>query len=603
MFNQSSSSEDNKTAKDSRDLDTSKTQNDDVTLSFNKESALANPPSSSKRKKPIREKQLSNMSTESTGSTGNQLLDDLNNSKKEYAFVIGAGICLSFNSGYVNGSALSGLLTPSGVIESVSGFTGTYTTSALALADGNMDEFSFHVFMIMSFIFGAFLSSLMTPKTPPYQLAPNYGPTFLVGGVFLTIASILASIQEDDRHFFYFAGAANGIQNGISSMYSANLIRSCHLTGTSTDIGLILGQIVRGHRENFWKLIILCSLASSFWFGGFVSYYSTHRFTHHTLFFNAGFFLFIGVSLVMFIVKEYHISIQEQFDLSSHHKRVNDLSDRSGRSMSSDNGSVLKRMSSDSGLLLRRRKSARRNRMEDMDGDNSKLPDHVLLEQCTQMKRDLEDRALRLLDKIREKERKLSVVPSVKGVSELVSLYRKATRMFQVAGNDHRGKETSKQMDEFLANPITVSILDGSFHVPKDLVTQMSSHSDEIDANDDGFEDNDILAESESTPATKIIASRVAELSMDNVFLGPESATEESSSPKGDASGSLALYEAGDGTDIDNVTLLKGTFDGNASANIDSNVDSNQSCDVPGVHKMIVNANEDFSNVVDEEVV
>jgi len=348
-----------------------------------------------------------------------------------------------------------------------------------------------------------------------------------------------------------------------------------------------------------------------------VSYYSTHRFTHHTLFFNAGLFLFIGISLVMFILKEYHISIQEQFDLSSHHKRANDLSDRSNRSMGSDAGSSLRRMRSENGSLLRRRKSSNKHmRMEDMDNDDySKLPDHVLLERCTKIKRDLEDRALRLLEKIREKERKLAVIPSVKGVSELVSLHRKAARMFQVAGNDHRGKEISKQMDKFLADPITVSILDGSYHVPTDIVSQISDRGDDMDANDDDFEDNDMLTESESIPATNRISSRVSELSMDNMLPGQESVTEKSFPQNGDSSGSLALNEAVDGiiheiqTGIDDVSLLRGGDDCNASGNLDSNINSNQSassvpsCDVSGVKKMFVKANQEFSNIVDGEVV
>jgi hypothetical protein len=127
----------------------------------------------------------------------------------ELAFVTTVGIFLSFNSGYVNGSCLSGLLTPSGMRQSVAAFTGAYTGSALLLADGQFAVFGRQLGMIFSFILGACISGYMTPNATPYRLEPTYGPTFVIGGVFLIIASILAVFERDD-YLFYFAAAANG---------------------------------------------------------------------------------------------------------------------------------------------------------------------------------------------------------------------------------------------------------------------------------------------------------------------------------------------------------------------------------------------------------
>ena len=71
----------------------------------------------------------------------------------------------------------------------------------------------------------------------------------------LIISSTLAALEiEEDQFIFYLASFANGIQNGISSIYSEKLIRSTGLTGTLTDIGIFLGQHLRGNRKNTWKL-------------------------------------------------------------------------------------------------------------------------------------------------------------------------------------------------------------------------------------------------------------------------------------------------------------------------------------------------------------
>ena len=239
-------------------------------------------------------------------------------SQDEFIFVLCAGILLSFNSGYVNGSCLSGFLMidESMVKQSVAGFTGVYTASALALADGNTDSFGFQVSMILSFITGSCISGFLTPKPTPYRLEPSYGPTFFIGAIFLTTASLLVMACDDDhrdckdeRCFFYFAAAANGIQNGISSMYSANLIRSTHLTGTSTDIGLYVGQLLRGETKHVWKLLVLICLAASFWLGGLISFWATKYFHQFSLLFNAGLYILIGIGFVCFLVHEHHISI------------------------------------------------------------------------------------------------------------------------------------------------------------------------------------------------------------------------------------------------------------------------------------------------------
>lgn len=137
--------------------------------------------------------------------------------RHEFEFVLTVGVVLSFNAGYVNGACLSGLLTPNGVQQSVAGFTSAYTIAALGLADGNIDVFGRQSCMILSFILGSCISGAMTPNARPHRLEPNYGSTFLIGGTFLIVASVLAAVDEEE-YFFYFAAAANGIQNGMSSL-------------------------------------------------------------------------------------------------------------------------------------------------------------------------------------------------------------------------------------------------------------------------------------------------------------------------------------------------------------------------------------------------
>ncbi len=123
------------------------------------------------------------------------------------------------------------------------------------------------------------------------------------------IASAIFGVTiPDGRALYYFAAMANGLQNGMTSTYSANLIRTSHLTGTSTDIGLIAGQMLRGNKKNYWKFKVLVGLAASFWLGGLISFYSAQRFLTQSLWFSAALYLLVGMTHCFYVVLSQHVS-------------------------------------------------------------------------------------------------------------------------------------------------------------------------------------------------------------------------------------------------------------------------------------------------------
>ena len=229
---------------------------------------------------------------------------------REYIFVVFVGALLSFNTGFVNGSCLTGFVAPSGLRMQVSGFTTPYTLSALGLAMGDFDTFRFQLCLILSFIFGSFIAGFLTPRATTYRIEPSYGPTFLIGAALLGVSSILSALEANEDFIFYLAATSCGVQNGISSTYSSNLIRSSGMTGSSTDIGIFLGQLARGNYANAWKLVVLFVLAVSFYAGGVVSFFATREFTTLSLLFNSALFLLIGLLLVAFLCYELNISFR-----------------------------------------------------------------------------------------------------------------------------------------------------------------------------------------------------------------------------------------------------------------------------------------------------
>lgn len=68
----------------------------------------------------------------------------------------------------------------------------------------------------------------------------------------------------------YLVCLACGLQNGMCTTFSGAVIRTTHVTGILTDIGLVIGQAIfhQRTRKHLWKLKILIPLYASFCCGG-----------------------------------------------------------------------------------------------------------------------------------------------------------------------------------------------------------------------------------------------------------------------------------------------------------------------------------------------
>ena len=62
----------------------------------------------------------------------------------------------------------------------------------------------------------------------------------------------------------------------MCTTFSGAVIRTTHVTGTLTDIGLIIGQAIfhKRTRKHLWKLKILVPLYTSFFFGAFIGWFA-----------------------------------------------------------------------------------------------------------------------------------------------------------------------------------------------------------------------------------------------------------------------------------------------------------------------------------------
>uniref|UniRef100_A0A7S2DZK0 Uncharacterized protein n=1 Tax=Helicotheca tamesis TaxID=374047 RepID=A0A7S2DZK0_9STRA len=121
--------------------------------------------------------------------------------------------------------------------------------------------------------------------------------------------------------------------------------------------------------------------------------------------------------------------------------------------------------------------------------------------------------ALALVAEIQTKEKSLVNGPTVEKVDEIMDLYRQAAEKFEVAG-DPRHEEVMSHMHKFLAKPLVMSILDGSYgiinkkkagstNVPEGEVLETARYDD--DDHDD--EDGGAARSNAETPKTKFKGS------------------------------------------------------------------------------------------------
>lgn len=150
--------------------------------------------------------------------------------------------------------------------QSISHLSGTATLLGSSLL-GSLEN-SLHLLGILaSFLFGAMISGLLLTSTS-LKLGRHYDSLLLIEGLLLIIA--IYFLNDGSLLGHYFASAACGLQNALASSYSGAIIRTTHVTGIFTDLGILLGSALRGEIFDKRKAMLFLLIISGFILGGFV---------------------------------------------------------------------------------------------------------------------------------------------------------------------------------------------------------------------------------------------------------------------------------------------------------------------------------------------
>lgn len=215
---------------------------------------------------------------------------------------------LAFQGGFLN---VAGLLTVHIFVSHVTGFSAYFSTNLL---EGNFHKSLYFLLVPLFFLLGAFFSTLFTE----IRKKKNQRPVYIHILYTLSILFFLISFLGHQDYFGNFGEPFSnfrdfillsilaftcGSQNAIFTHYSNSIIRTTHLTGITTDLGIGLAKFfisndIEEQRVNKIRIDIIIS----FLIGSILAVYLFPKFKFLGFLIPGFISIFVGVRL--FITNE-----------------------------------------------------------------------------------------------------------------------------------------------------------------------------------------------------------------------------------------------------------------------------------------------------------
>lgn len=169
-----------------------------------------------------------------------------------------AGGLLAFAAGLMN---VVGLLSFGG--EAVTHLTGTTTLLAGDVANARWADAAHLVGILGAFVVGAAFSGWLI-RHQHLRLGRRYGLALWIEAALVALATLAFAHMQPSA--YYLLAFAVGQQNAMATTYSGATLRTSHVTGMFTDLGIALGHALRGlpidHRRLALSLMVIAGFSS-----------------------------------------------------------------------------------------------------------------------------------------------------------------------------------------------------------------------------------------------------------------------------------------------------------------------------------------------------
>lgn len=202
-------------------------------------------------------------------------------------WVEASAFVLALIAGCVNAVGLMGFKH-----QAVSHVSGTATLAATQWADAPLDALHL-VWVMVSFMLGAAISGVLLNGNT-LKLGRHYDSLLLIEALFLTAAMLV--LNDGLLYGHYLASAACGLQNALATTYSGAVVRTTHLTGIVTDLGIMLGNALKGKGLDLRKAVLFTLLVLGFLAGGALGGWLFAEYQFYTLWVPAALCLLLALA-------------------------------------------------------------------------------------------------------------------------------------------------------------------------------------------------------------------------------------------------------------------------------------------------------------------
>ena len=202
---------------------------------------------------------------------------------------------LAFVAGLINAVGFLGFKH-----QSISHLSGTATLLGTGLTNSTFMDSSYLLFILVSFMMGSAISGYFL-RNGALKLGRNYSLLLLLEAALLILAAFF--LTSDSLYGHYLASAACGLQNALATTYSGAVIRTTHVTGIFTDLGLMIGAKLRGERFDNRKAFLFLLIIVGFILGGSLGAFAFNELLFAALYIPASICILLALSYAAYTAK------------------------------------------------------------------------------------------------------------------------------------------------------------------------------------------------------------------------------------------------------------------------------------------------------------
>lgn len=208
------------------------------------------------------------------------------------AWVYLGGFVLALIAGLINAVGFLGVYH-----QALSHLTGTLTVLGMELARGHYPVALHALSILLAFFVGCVVSGAIIAQGQ-LKLGRRYGVALSLESAALFGAVLL--LRQDAIAGEYLAAMACGLQNAMVTTYSGSAMRTTHMTGMVTDIGIACGHLLRGVAVDWFRFRLYGVLLLGFFAGGVAGAVGYGRLGYDTLLLPAALSGITGVAYAIY---------------------------------------------------------------------------------------------------------------------------------------------------------------------------------------------------------------------------------------------------------------------------------------------------------------